>query len=147
MRALLFFLFLGVFSMMGCAGVRPSNLGVRDGRLAPCPSTPNCVSSQSNDREHFIEPLPYAGDPREAMARLKTIIQNLPRTAIIDETGHYIHAEFTSLIFRFVDDVEFFSDDGARFIQVRSASRLGTSDFGVNRKRVEAIRKAWNATP
>jgi len=144
MRSLSFFLFLGVF-MLGCTGTRPLNLGIREGRLAPCPSTPNCVSSQSSDKEHAIEPLTYAGDAKEAMARLAKIIREMPRTRIISQKDNYLYAEFTSLVFRFVDDVEFFSDDSAKRIHVRSASRLGSSDLGVNRKRVETIRSIWNA--
>jgi uncharacterized protein (DUF1499 family) len=129
----------------GCTGVRPSNLGVRDGKLAPCPFTPNCVSSQSSDREHAVEPLRYSAASREAMAKLKTIIREMPRAVMVTEMENYLHVEFTSLIFRFVDDVEFSLDDTAKLIHVRSASRLGKSDLGVNRKRVEAIRKAWES--
>jgi uncharacterized protein (DUF1499 family) len=130
----------------GCSGITPANLGVRDGRLAPCPSSPNCVSSQSTDREHAVEPLSYTTSPGEAMADLKKIILNMKRARIVSETGDYIHAEFTSAIWRFVDDVEFYFDDAAKVIHVRSASRLGKSDFGVNRKRVEEIRRAWKAS-
>lgn len=135
-------LFLGVF-MIGCTGVRPANLGVREGKLAPCPSTPNCVSSQSSDKEHSVDPIRYSGGAKDAMTRLKKIIEDMPRAAVITETDHYLQAEFTSLIFRFVDDVEFSVDDAAGLIHVRSASRLGKSDLGVNRKRVEAVREAW----
>jgi uncharacterized protein (DUF1499 family) len=142
MKPLSLLFLLGVF-LTGCTGVRPSNLGVRDGKLAPCPSSPNCVSSQSSDKEHAVEPLRYSTTLQEAKARLETIIQGMPRTEIVTETGNYLHAEFTSLIFRFVDDVEFFLDDAAKLIHVRSASRLGKSDLGVNRKRIEAIREAW----
>lgn len=144
MKPLSLLLLLGVF-LTGCTGVRPSNLGVRDGKLAPCPSTPNCVSSQSSDKEHAVEPLRYSTTPQDAMARLKTIIQGMPRTEIVTEKENYLHAEFTSVVFRFVDDVEFFLDDAAKLIHLRSASRLGKSDLGVNRKRIEAIREAWNA--
>lgn len=134
---------LGIM-VTGCTGVRPSNLGVRDGKLAPCPSTPNCVSSQSSDREHVVEPLRYSTTSQEAMAKLKMIIREMPRAVMVTETDNYLHVEFTSLLFRFVDDVEFSLDDVARLIHVRSASRLGKSDLGVNRKRIEAIREAWN---
>jgi uncharacterized protein (DUF1499 family) len=129
----------------GCTGVRPSNLGVRDGKLAPCPSSPNCVSSQSTDPEHAVEPLRFTGTAPDASARLKRIIAAMPRTALVSEAADYLHVEFTSFIFRFVDDVEFFVDERSGTIHVRSASRLGRSDLGVNRKRIEAIRSAWNA--
>ena len=132
--------------IIGCAVGRPANLGVRDGRLAPCPSSPNCVSSQSTDKVHAVEPLTYSSSTPEAIADLKKIILQMERTKIITETSNYLHAEFVSALWRFVDDVEFFFDDHAKLIQVRSASRLGYSDFGVNRKRVEAIRAAWQAS-
>ncbi len=136
---------LPLFLIVSCAGARPLNLGLKNGKLAPCPSSPNCVSSQSTDKEHAIEPLTYSGGAKEAMARLGEIIRGMPRAQVISEKDGYLYAEFTSLIFRFVDDVEFFPDDSAKRIHVRSASRLGSSDLGVNRKRVEAIRNIWNA--
>jgi len=133
--------------LAGCTGTRPMNLGVHDGKLSPCPASPNCVSSQSSDREHSIEPLRYTGSPGDAMNRLKKIVVGMKRSRVITETGPYIHAEFTSALFRFVDDVEFFLDERASVIQVRSSSRIGSSDLGVNRKRVEDIRAAFNALP
>lgn len=118
------------------AGKRPTNLGVKAGKLTPCPNTPNCVSSQSSDPEHAIEPLPYA-----QIADLKRVVKNMERTTIIEETENYLYAEFKSKLMGFVDDVEFHKDDINQVIHVRSASRLGKSDLGVNRKRVEAIRQ------
>jgi uncharacterized protein (DUF1499 family) len=132
--------------IIGCTGGRPENLGVSDGRLAPCPPSPNCVSSRSTDNEHAVEPLRYSSSTPEAMAGLRKIILQMKRTKIVTETNNYLHAEFASAIWRFVDDVEFSFDDHSKLIQVRSASRLGYSDFGVNRKRVEAIRTAWQAS-
>ena len=121
-------------------GKRPSNLGVRDGKLAPCPSTPNCVCSQSEDAGHKIEPLTYKSTPQVAFTQLKQAIESQPRTKIITQSPNYLYAEFTSAIMKFVDDVEFYLDEGAKVIHVRSASRLGQSDLGVNRKRIETIR-------
>ena len=121
------------------------NLGVRDGKLAPCPATPNCVSSQAADPGQSVDPLRFSGSPRDAMARLKVIVNTMPRTRIVSETPVYLHVEFTSSLFRFVDDVEFLVDEAGGAIHVRSASRVGSSDLGVNRKRVEAIRQAWLA--
>ena len=121
-------------------GKRPSNLGMRDGKLAPCPSTPNCVCSQSEDAEHKIEPLTYKSTPEVAFTQLKQAIASQPRTKIITESPNYLYAEFTSAIMKFVDDVEFYLDEDAKVIHVRSASRLGQSDLGVNRKRIETIR-------
>jgi len=128
-----------------CSGTRPDNLGVKNGRLLPCPPTPNCVSSQSTDKEHAIEPLRYTSSTPEAMAELKKIIQQMKRTAIVSETNDYLYIEFTSAMWRFVDDVEFWFDENAHVIQVRSASRMGKSDMGVNRKRIEEIRAKWIA--
>jgi uncharacterized protein (DUF1499 family) len=132
-------------SLAGCAGVRPADLGVKDGKLAPCPRSPNCVSSQSADKEHFVAPLSYAGSATQAAADLKNIVLGMKRANIVDEHDSYIHAEFTSALWRFIDDVEFYFDDAAKVIHLRSASRLGKSDLGVNRKRVEAIRDEWTA--
>ncbi|MGC1453587.1 MAG: DUF1499 domain-containing protein [Nitrospirota bacterium] len=129
----------------GCTGVRPVNLGIHDGKLAPCPSSPNCVSSQSSDREHAVDPLSFTGTAAEAHDGIKKIILSMKRARIITDTGTYIHAEFASAIFGFVDDVEFWFDESTKLIHVRSAARLGYSDLGVNRKRVEYIRAQWKA--
>ena len=114
---------------------RPTNLGVKDGRLAPCRRTPNCVSSQADpaDTEHYIAPL------RGSIEEVRKAVEALPRTTIISSTSTYLYAEFRSKLLGFVDDVEFFFD--GRAIQVRSASRLGRRDFHVNRKRVERLRE------
>src|SRR5687768_7699181 len=113
---------------------RPTNLGVKNGRLAPCRRTPNCVSSQADpaDAEHYIEP------PKGDLAEVRKAVEALPRTTIVSSTSTYLYAEFRSKLLGFVDDVEFFFDGSA--IQVRSASRLGRRDFAVNRKRVERLR-------
>jgi len=122
------------------AGKRPNNLGVNNGKLAACPNSPNCVSSQSTDAVHQIAPLTFNTSPEQAIANLKSIIQSLPRTTIITETSDYLYAEFKSALMGFVDDVEFYLDRNTNVIQVRSASRLGQSDLGVNRQRIETIR-------
>ena len=122
------------------AGKRPTNLGVTAGKLAPCPSSPNCVCSQDSDDLHKIAPLTYTTGKSEAISKLKEVIVSLPRTKIITETQDYIYAEFTTALMKFVDDVEFSVDDAAKVIHVRSASRLGQSDLGVNRDRIESIR-------
>jgi len=123
---------------------RPTNIGVQAGKLAACPSSPNCVSSQSLDAEHKIEPLTYNSTTVEAMAQLKKVIESEERTKILSETPNYLYAEFSSKLMGFVDDVEFYLDEAAKFIHVRSASRLGQSDLGVNRKRIETIRAKFN---
>lgn len=143
---MLFLMPLLSFSVIGCTGVRPANLGVKDGKLAPCPSSPNCVSSQSSDKTHAIEPLSFTGTVAGAHAALRTVILSMKRSQIITDTDSYIHVEFTSAIFRFVDDVEFWFDENAKVINVRSAARIGNSDLGVNRERVEEIRAKWKAS-
>jgi len=122
------------------AGTRPTNLGVHAGQLAPCPSTLNCVNSQSQDAAYRIEPFTYNSSPREAMANLKTALQSFRRVKTITQTDDYLSAEFTIPVVGFVDDVEFLLDEDAKVIHVRSASRLGESDLGVNRRRIETIR-------
>ena len=131
--------------VVGCAGSRPSQIGVTGGRLSTCPDSPNCVSSQSSDNRHAIEPLRYEGSAESALQQLIRTVQGMKRARVVTVEGRYIHVEFTSFLFRFVDDVEFLLDDGAKTIHVRSASRIGHSDLGVNRKRVEAIRSRFNA--
>lgn len=122
------------------SGMRPDNLGVVAGRLAPCPSTPNCVSSQSLDKEHYIEPIAYQGEPQTAIAALASMINSQERTKIIAEESNYLYAEFASRWMGYVDDVEFLVNPTKKVIDVRSASRLGESDLGVNRQRIEQIR-------
>jgi uncharacterized protein (DUF1499 family) len=120
-------------------------MGLSSGRLAACPDSPNCVSSQSADPRHAIDPLRYEGTAQKARERLVKAISGMKRARIVMAEERYIHAEFTSAFFRFVDDVEFLLDDGTRTIHVRSASRVGYSDFGVNRRRVEEIRSRFDA--
>jgi uncharacterized protein (DUF1499 family) len=123
---------------------RPDDLGPREGRLAACPATPNCVCScaEAGD-EHAIAPLAFEGSPDEAWKRLGEVLAEQPRMAVVSETETYRHVEFTSLVFRFVDDLELLLDREGKRIHVRSASRVGRSDLGANRRRVEAIRRAF----
>ncbi|MHB8138104.1 MAG: DUF1499 domain-containing protein [Smithellaceae bacterium] len=113
-------------------------------RLKACPKSPNCVSSGAGDTQHAIAPLTYTGSREEASARLKKVLIAMKRTTIVAEKEDYLHAEARSLIFRFVDDVEFYFPAAEKVIHVRSASRVGYSDMGVNRKRVEEIRELFN---
>ncbi|MGH8667751.1 MAG: DUF1499 domain-containing protein [Burkholderiales bacterium] len=114
---------------------RPDNLGVRDGMLAACKRSPNCVSSQADpaDLEHYIAPL------HGTMDAVRHAVTSFPRATLVREHKDYLYAEFRTRLLRYVDDVEFFFD--GKVIQVRSCSRLGRRDFGVNRKRVEELRK------
>jgi uncharacterized protein (DUF1499 family) len=117
-------------------------IGIENNHLAPCPSSPNCVVSQDGDEEHSIEPIAYRGDRTTAKETLLKVLSVVPRTEVIEDTGNYIHTESTSRIFKFVDDAEFYFPEGENIIQVRSASRVGESDLGVNRRRIEQIRLA-----
>jgi uncharacterized protein (DUF1499 family) len=130
-----------IASLFHFSGHRPTALGVRNGRLLPCPSTPNCVSSQTSDSTHRIASIAVGSTPAEAFNKLKTIIQGMSGAQIVEVSDRYLRAEFTSSLMGFVDDVEFYLDLDENAIQVRSASRLGESDLGVNRKRIETIRE------
>lgn len=129
---------MGLFSSSS-----PESLGVRDGRLTPCPSTPNCVSSQDDRPGRRVEPLPFEGSLDEARARLLAVLEDLPRAKVVVDEGTYLRAEVTSALLRFVDDVELLIDPAAGVVHLRSASRLGRSDFGVNRRRAEEIRRRF----
>lgn len=126
----------------GCVGNPPTSLG----QFAPCPSSPNCVSTQSADEEHAIGPISYSGIKDSAKKRLVKIIGSLPRTRVVVDNEDYLHVEFTSRVFRFVDDVEFYLGVEDAMIHFRSASRLGHSDLGANRKRMETIRARFIAS-
>jgi uncharacterized protein (DUF1499 family) len=122
------------------AGDPPATLGAPGGRFAPCPDRPNCVSSQAVDAEQAITPLPIHGNAATALARLADVIRAMPGATVVVVRTEYLHAEFASALWGFVDDVELALAPGQTVIAVRSASRRGYSDFGVNRKRVETIR-------
>ena len=134
-------------SLFSFSGKRPDNLGVKQGKLLACPSTPNCVCSQADtsDQEHFIEPIANTKAPGDAIASLKTIIEGMERSTVNETTDSYLYAEFSSKIMGFVDDVEFYVEPSGQ-IQVRAAARLGKSDLGVNRKRVETIREKFQTS-
>jgi uncharacterized protein (DUF1499 family) len=121
---------------------RPNYLGLKNGWLPRCKRTPNCVSSQADpsDREHYIAPIPFKGSALEAMAAVRKAVESMPRATVIRHEANYLYAEFRSKVMRFVDDAEFAIDEKAGVMHVRSASRLGRRDFGVNRARVEAVR-------
>ncbi len=134
-------------------GAPPADLGVRDGRLKPPSATPNSVSSQADlYPEHprradaRIEPLPaIGGDPRATIAWLAALLAARADARIVEQRADYLRVEFTTPWLRFVDDAEFWADPAAGVVQVRSASRLGRSDLGVNRARVEALRAQLSA--
>ena len=145
-------LVVGFFALQvwGRTAPPPPELGTQGGVLRPCPGTPNCVSSGDTDGEHGMEPLSL---PQELLAetdtataaldRLAGIVESVPRAQVTERRGDYLAAEFRSRLFRFPDDVEFLVDEAAVVVHFRSASRLGQSDMGVNRARMEEIRRLW----
>ena len=129
--------------VMSAMARRPETLGVREGRLAPLPDSPNCVSTQAEREHQGMDPILIADDSAEAFARLRAVIAAMPRARIVTANDTYLHAEFTSALFRFVDDVECFVDHEQKVIHFRSASRVGRSDLGVNRQRMQSIVAAY----
>lgn len=127
--------------LSACAGEPPQNLGALDGRLALCPDSPNCICSFETRESHYIAPI------EADLSRIQQVLMGLPEARIIRSESNYLYAEFTSRLMGFVDDVEFLHDPVSGVTHVRSASRLGYSDMGVNRKRVENIRASVGAAP
>lgn len=125
----------------------PNNLGVTDGKLKRPSFTPNSVSSQAElwpdhpQRSYaHIAPLAVAGDANTAIERVKAVVQAMPGAHIVEQRGDYLYAQFTTKLMKYVDDCEFWYDPAARVVHVRSSSRVGRKDLGVNRARIEAIR-------
>lgn len=158
-----YFLYFGAFLALVFAGLliagqlgllrgtAPSDLGVKDGRLKQISDTPNSVSSQARlwaghpmVEYAMIAPFSVKGDAAQEIARLVKVLSALPNTVIVQYTSNYIYAQSTSAVFKFTDDIEFYLDTQQQVIHVRSASRLGRKDFGVNRQRVEHIRAAMS---
>ena len=124
------------------SGKRPGNLGVKDGALASCGRRLNCVSSQADagDAQRYVAPMPFKGSAAEAIAAARRAVESMARTRVVRAEGNYLHAEFRSKLMGYVDDLELTCDAQAGVLHVRSASRLGRRDFGVNRARVAALR-------
>ncbi len=140
-------LVLALAWLTGCSGSRPLHLGHVNDQLAPCPDRPNCVSSFAlADDPHFIAPLQIRGDADARWQALQQLIGQTDRAELISATPNYLHVEYRSRLMRFVDDVEFLRQPQTNLIHVRSASRLGYADFGVNRARIEALRTQWQDT-
>ena len=127
---LLFFILLA-----SCAGTKPDSIG----QFSECPEKPNCIFSKNSTALHMIAPLIYQSTFPEAKEKLLKVIKSMPRAEIATNKENFLHVEFTSKIFRFVDDVEFYFNEPG-IIHFRSASRIGHSDMGVNRHRMEEIR-------
>jgi uncharacterized protein (DUF1499 family) len=127
--------------LSGCSLSRTGGSNLNNDRLDGCPSSPNCVSSEALDAEHAVAPLHLTGDPQKAWKAITKIVGQMPRHTIVEHTNHYLHVECKSRLFRFVDDLELLLDPATMVIAIRSAARVGKSDLGVNRRRVEALRK------
>lgn len=147
------FVFLLVLAVLLIATViwarsarRPSDLGVAGGRLAPCPSTPNCVETLAEDPDQRMDPIPYEGDIEDAQEQLLAVIRSIRRATIVESEPGYIWAEFRTPVIGFIDDVEFLLDEDEKVIHFRSASRLGYSDLGVNRRRMEELAALFAGT-
>ena len=132
-------LFLIVIGALGCVSDTRDTHSKILTDLTPCPDSPNCVSTKSNDPGHAMPPLPYLKSGQESMDRLVGIVHEMKRANIVAATPTHLHVEFRSTLFRFVDDVEFVLEDAGRLIHFRSASRTGYYDFGVNRRRMKEI--------
>ncbi len=113
--------------------------------FSPCPDSPNCVSSLTEDIKHFVQPITYDGTVDNARQRLIFILENTQRVRIVKSDLNYLHAEYRSFLFRFVDDVQFFLPPDESVIHIKSASRSGYYDFGTNRRRVELLRAAFKS--
>lgn len=143
MRWIYVFMLTFNIMFMQCSTVPKMKHGGTGRELLPCPKSPNCVSSLSEDESHYVKPLAYEVTVEKAKQKLIGVISSMKRSEIVTAEDNYLHATFFSFLFRFVDDVEFYFDDDRKIIHVRSASRTGYSDLGVNRKRVEEIRKRF----
>lgn len=133
-------------ALAGCAGTQPAHVGVGAPSLAPCPSSPNCVSSDADDPQHAVAALRFEGDAVAAWQRARRAVLTLSRTRIVGESPERLHAVCTSTLMRYRDDLELLLRLERSEIAVRSASRIGYGDMGANRARVEALRRAFEAS-
>lgn len=131
---------LTLFIVGGCSGKRPDEIGSVPYGLRECPKSPNCVSSEATDKQHAIESFRLKGDATVSWPLIQNEIASMPRWTIVKATDTYIHVECKSRIFRFIDDLELYFNSSNKIISIRSASRIGYSDFGANRRRVELLR-------
>lgn len=139
---------IGVLIIMGllcgCAGKPPEKRGLEDGNLLGCPDKPNCVSTAKGPSARFVSPFEYSGERAEAISTMEQIVKEMKNANIREEGDGYLWVECSSKVFGFVDDLEIYFPLEKQVVYIRSASRLGYSDFGVNRKRVEKIRERFN---
>lgn len=139
--ALIVVLFVGFFVYVNISNKLPEGLGLTDGELMPCPSSPNCVSTQASpdDVEHYAEPIIYTGDRMKTQLLIESFILNNGNAHLVSSTLGYVHFEVKSPLVGYIDDVEFYLPAADSVVHVRSASRVGYSDFGTNRERVRQI--------
>lgn len=122
---------------------KPASVGLEGKYLSLCGNKPNCVCSLDNRPNYMISPLDWKGSEEGGIAKVEEMLSLIPRTRVISKSGYYLHAEFRTPFFGFVDDVEFLVDVDAKKIHIRSASRLGYSDLGANRSRVEKLKSLF----
>jgi uncharacterized protein (DUF1499 family) len=134
---------MSLLVISSCASSPPQGLGVHDGGLSACPSSPNCVYSADPDADRRVDPLPASGSVDTVLDRLAKLVESQPRATVVRRDGAYLHAEFRSRFFGFVDDVEFLYLPSEGVVQMRSAARLGWWDMGVNRARAQRLREQW----
>ncbi|MFP4475544.1 MAG: DUF1499 domain-containing protein [Desulfatibacillaceae bacterium] len=142
MLKLLLLLPLAGVLMVGCAASPPSGIN-NQGRLAPCPGSPNCVTSEGEDADMAC--IPFSGPPAAAMERMAAVLKSFRNADVVEREDNYMRAEFKSTVFGFVDDVEIRLDDRQGCLHFRSASRSGYWDFGVNKKRMKLVRERFTA--
>lgn len=123
----------------------PTNLGVSDGRLAPLPGTPNAVSSQARDPQYRVSPFPFRDDLQTTMSSLTDTLDAHGGMTIVQKDSNYLHAVHTTPLLRFKDDLEFYLDEQNRVVHFRSASRVGSSDLGLNRDRYNRLMTLYTA--
>lgn len=135
-------LFVGFFIYVNISNKLPEGLGITDGELLSCPSSPNCVSTQASpeDVEHYAEPIIYTGDRMKTQLSIESFILSKGNAHLVSSTLGYVHFEVKSALIGYIDDVEFYLPEGDSVVHMRSASRVGYSDFGNNRERVRQIR-------
>jgi uncharacterized protein (DUF1499 family) len=129
-----------LFVVSGCSGKRPDAIGIGPSGLSGCPKSPNCVSSEAKDERHAIASFRLKGDSNASWPLIQNQVDSMPGWTVVTKTDNYIHVECKSRIFRFIDDLELYFNLSNGIISIRSASRIGYSDFGANRRRVELLR-------
>lgn len=138
---IVFFSLIFLFGVTACSNYKSQAKGIVDHHLAPCSWTPNCVSS-SSEGSQYIKPLPYIGD--QSFNEIEDFLSKNYDSKIVNKTPEYLHIVVTTRYLKFKDDLEFLIDEKDKMILVRSASRVGYSDLGVNRERIEALREYLN---